>query len=93
MRITIHVPAALRNLAEDAPRIEVEPTDPTVSAALAALFASHPALRDRLITETGQLRPHVAIFVGTESIRWTGGLGTGIVDGDEITVVPAVSGG
>jgi molybdopterin converting factor small subunit len=33
------------------------------------------------------------VFVGEESIRWTGGLETPVRDGAEISIVPAVSGG
>jgi molybdopterin synthase sulfur carrier subunit len=39
------------------------------------------------------VRPHVNVFVGTESIRFTGGLNTPVPDGAEIWIVPAVSGG
>jgi molybdopterin converting factor small subunit len=35
----------------------------------------------------------VNIFVGTESVRYTGGLDTPIGDGEEVSIVPAVSGG
>lgn len=93
MSVTVHVPAALRSLADEAERIEVEPTEPTLTSALQALFSTHPALRDRLVTEQWQLRPHVAVFVGSDNIRWTGGLDTRVEEGSEITIVPAVSGG
>ncbi len=50
-------------------------------------------VRDRVVTEQGQVRPHVNVFVGDESIRFTGGLSTPLSDGAEISIVPAVSGG
>lgn len=37
--------------------------------------------------------PHVNIFVGNESIRHTGGLGTQVESGITTTIIPAVSGG
>lgn len=48
---------------------------------------------DRVLTEQGEVRPHVNVFVGEESIRYTGGLATPLTDGAEIAIVPAVSGG
>ena len=65
----------------------------TVSDAFAELWRELPSLRDRILTETGQVREHVQVFVGVESIRYTGGLATAVPDGIEISIVPAVSGG
>jgi molybdopterin converting factor small subunit len=47
----------------------------------------------RLLTEQGELRPHVNVFVGTESIRHTGGLDTPLSPDSEVIVLPSVSGG
>jgi molybdopterin converting factor small subunit len=50
-------------------------------------------VRDRILTEQGEVRPHVNVFVGDQSIRDTGGLATPVPDGAEIAIIPAVSGG
>ena len=55
--------------------------------------ASGPALTDRVLTEQGELRRHVNVFVGEESIRFLDGLATRVDDGATIMIVPAVSGG
>jgi molybdopterin converting factor small subunit len=52
-----------------------------------------PALTDRVLTEQGELRRHVNVFLGEESIRFIDGLATTVADGATITIVPAVSGG
>jgi len=46
-----------------------------------------------VLTEQGQLRRHVNVFVGDESIAFMQGLETRVEDGETITIVPAVSGG
>ncbi len=46
-----------------------------------------------VLTEQGELRPHVNVFVGAESIRVTGGLATPLGEKAEIWILPAVSGG
>jgi len=46
-----------------------------------------------VVTEQGEVRPHVNVFVGSESCRWTGGLATPVADGAEIAILPAISGG
>jgi hypothetical protein len=50
-------------------------------------------VRDRVVTEQGQVREHINIFVGEENIRYSGGLATAIQKGAEISIVPAISGG
>jgi len=57
------------------------------------LWRSHPGLRDRILVESGEVRPHVNVFVGNESIRYTGGLATPLPRDATIAIIPAVSGG
>ena len=46
-----------------------------------------------MVTELGELRPHINIFVDGDSIRYSGGLGAPVRDGAEILILPALSGG
>lgn len=89
------IPAALRALAAGRGRIDVDVAGAPASLgdALEALWAAYPGLRDRVLTERGELRPHVNIFIGTESSRWSGGLTTPLADSVEVSILPAVSGG
>ena len=93
MSVTVALAGSLREHAGGAAEVRLEGVPRTVGEALAALFVAHPALRDRVAGETGQVRRHVNVFVGSESIRHTGGLDTPVPDGAEITILPAVSGG
>lgn len=74
-------------------RVELPGIHATVGEALEALAAARPAVRDRIQDEQGRVRLHVNVFVGRESIRFTGGLATPLAPGAEIRVIPAVSGG
>jgi sulfur-carrier protein len=89
----VHLPAPLRALAGGRSRVEVDAPAPTVAAALEALWATCPGLRHRVLTEQGEVRPHVNVFVETESIRLTGGLATPLPGGAEVWILAAVSGG
>ena len=93
MGAVVHIPGYLRQFTDGRDRVELHATPATVGDALAAVWDTHPGVRDRVVTETGEIRRHVNIFVGEESIRYTGGLATPIVDGGEISIIPAVSGG
>jgi molybdopterin converting factor small subunit len=93
MAVTFLVPGYLRDFTAGASRVAFEESPPSVRDALVLLWTRHPGVRDRVVTETGETRPHVNVFVGDESIRWTGGLDTPLAPGSEIAIVPAVSGG
>ena len=93
MPVRIHVAGPLRPYTAGRGDIELPGRFATVADALAALWALHPAVRDRVVTERGDVRPHVNVFVGTEAIRFAGGFATPVPDGCEISILPAVSGG
>jgi sulfur-carrier protein len=87
------VPGPLVAYADGQGSVILEVEGSTVHDALSALWATHPRLRDRMVDEQGRVRPHVNLFVGGESIRYTGGLDTPLAPDATLSVVPAVSGG
>jgi len=90
MAITVKIPAQLRNLTGSEAETQVEGS--SVGEALDALYERYDGLRDR-ITQDGELRRFVNVYVGGEDIRFGDGLETAVGDGDEITILPAVAGG
>jgi sulfur-carrier protein len=93
MAISIVFPQALTPYAQGSGSVLVEGPCATVADALSSVAARWPALTDRVLTEQGELRRHVNVFVGDESIRFLDGLRTSVPDGATIMIVPAVSGG
>jgi molybdopterin converting factor small subunit len=87
------ISGALTQFAANRTDVRVDGPAGPLSAALARLWAECPAVRDRVLTERGDVRPHINIFVDGEDIRYTGGLATAVRDGAEVFLVPAVSGG
>lgn len=74
-------------------RISVEVgSEPTVRDALEALLSSHPALRERVTSETGDLRDHINVLQNGEQIS-SETLETAVNAGDELALLPPVSGG
>jgi molybdopterin synthase sulfur carrier subunit len=74
-----------------APSAQVE--GGTVGAALAAVFASRPALRGYVLDDQGALRRHVAVYVNGEPVRDRVCLTDPVGSHDEIYVFQALSGG
>ena len=93
MPLTFVISGPLRELAGNRSEVEVAGSAPTVDGALSLLWAEVPAFRDRVLTELGELRQHLNIFVDGESIRYSGGFSTPVRDGAEIVILPALSGG
>jgi len=65
----------------------------TVATVLDGLALQHPALERRIRDEQGRTRTHVNLFIGADHIRDRDGLATEIIAGDELSIIPAVSGG
>ncbi len=93
MSLTFVIPGPLRELVVNRAEVRIDGSAQSVSEALSLLWADCPAIRDRMVTELGELRPHINIFVDGESIRFSGGFDTAVRDGAEIFILPALSGG
>jgi MoaD family protein len=90
MSITVKIPTQLR--AATGGKAELEVAGSTVGEALDAVFEAHGDLRER-ITQDGDLRRFVNVYVSGEDIRFQQGLETSLDDGAEVTILPAVAGG
>lgn len=90
MAVTVKIPSQLR--AATGGNAELAGEGSTVGEVLDGVFAEHGDLKER-ITEDGELRRFVNVYVGGEDIRYGEGLGTPVSDGNEITILPAVAGG
>ena len=91
MSLTIRIPTQLRTFTGGSGEVQVEAA--SVGDALKALDAAHPGLADRLFDESGQLRRFVNVFLADEDVRFLDGLATPVVDGQTLSIVPAVAGG
>ncbi len=90
MSVTLVLPTVLAKLADGQ---EIGASGETVGEVIAEVAARFPALAPRLRDEAGNPYPYVTFYLNDEDIRFTGGFGTPVTDGDELTVVPAIAGG
>lgn len=93
MPVTVRIPSYLAAFAGGRNSLTVDGAPATVRDLLNELWRTHPALQDRIVDEQGEVRQHINIFVGSEAIRHLDGLTTPVPQGEEILIVPAVSGG
>lgn len=94
MTVVVRLAAGLRSHVGGAKRLEVEVSpSPTLRDVVEAVAAVNPAIGRRVRDETGALRTHVNLFVGSDNVRDLDGLDTPVPDGDAVWVLAAVSGG
>lgn len=92
MAITVYLSGHLKSFTGGETEVALPSDGATVSEALESLWKLHPALRDRVLNEQGEIRQHVNIFLGTSDIKRLAGLKTA-VNSNEIHIFNAVSGG
>lgn len=90
MAIEVRIPTILRNYTDGAKAVSAEGA--TLEELISNLESAHPGLKDRLVDQ-GALRRFVNVYLNDEDVRFLGGLGTPVSDGDTVTVLPAVAGG
>lgn len=91
MTVTIFIPGPLREYCGGARKLESSVA--SVRAALLEIERDFPSLYSGVCDETGAVRRHINIFVNELHMRDREGLDTALVPGDEVTILPAVSGG
>ncbi|PWU16215.1 MAG: molybdopterin synthase sulfur carrier subunit [Verrucomicrobia bacterium] len=91
MTITVYIPGPLRRYCGGAARLSLSSAN--VRAVLVDLEERYPDLYSGVCDETGAVRRHVNLFVNSDHIRDRDGLDTSLVQGDEVIILPAVSGG
>ena len=92
MSLTIHLSGHLKPFSGGQVEIDLPGEFSTVRDALESLWQQHPALRDRVLNEQGEIRQHVNIFAGSYDVKRLKGLATKLFT-NELHIFNAVSGG
>jgi len=91
--ITFQISGYLTEFTGGLGEIRIDVKAENVGQALAELWRRHTGLRDRVLTETREVRPHVNVFVNSEVMSRDRVLQVPISGDTEICIMPAVSGG
>jgi molybdopterin converting factor small subunit len=86
--VKVRIPTPLRSYTGGASAVDADGVD--VAALLTDLDRRYPGFRFRVVDEQGRLRPHVRVFVNGDLTR---DLAAPLADGDEVTLMQALSGG
>jgi len=91
MSVRVRIPTPLRAATDGVAELSVDSS--TVGGVIADLETRYPDMRGRLRDDSGAVRRFVNFYVNGEDVRFRDGLETGLVSGDELSIVPAVAGG
>ncbi len=89
--VKVRIPTPLRKITGDLE--EVGATGANVQDVITDLEANYPGLKERICEDDGALRRFVNIYLNDEDIRFAENLTTGLKDGDELSIIPAIAGG
>ena len=92
MAVTVYLSGHLKTYTGGETEARLDDEFASVGGVLDSLWHRYPALRDRILTEQGEIREHVNVFVGSDDVKRLKGLDTP-VKSNEIHIFNAVSGG
>jgi molybdopterin synthase sulfur carrier subunit len=91
MSVSVRLPTVLRPFANG--EKSVASHGATVGDVVVGLVDNYPGMKPNLFDGDGLLHRFVNVYVNDEDVRYLESMDTQLVDGDEISILPAVAGG
>ncbi len=91
MPVNVYIPGPFRSATGNLAKVESEGTN--VAEVLKTLGSRYPAFKSLVFDLNGGVADHVAVFVNNRDIGTLEGEATAIAENDEVSIVPAMSGG
>lgn len=91
MPVKVRIPTPLQKLTANKGEVAVQAS--SVKEMIDKLEHDFPGIKDRICDESGKVRRFVNVYLNEEDIRFLEQEATGLKDGDEISIVPAIAGG
>ena len=91
MSKVVRIPTPLRRFTGGLASAEVMGSN--LAQCLTEIESLFPGISERLFDKDGKLHHFVNIYINGEDVQFLQGLDTGVNEGDEVSIVPAVAGG
>jgi sulfur-carrier protein len=89
--VQVRIPTILRPDAGGQAVVEANGT--TLGEIFDDLVGRFPGLKEKVITEDGQLHKFVNVYVNDDDVRYLDKLDTKVSESDTVSILPAVAGG
>ncbi len=93
MSVTVRIPTLLRAYVQDQSKVDITPEVETLRGVLDALEKMAPGILQRVVSDSGELRRFVNLYVNDDDVRTLDGMNTPTPAGCSVSIVPAVAGG
>ena len=91
MSASVRIPTILRTYTGGAAEVSVSGS--TLRESIGDLDAQVPGIAARVLNDDGALRRFVNVYVNDDDVRFLDSLDTPILEGAQISIIPAVAGG
>ncbi len=91
MAVTVHVASVIQKVVGDQKQLEADGS--TIAELIADIEARYPGFRAQVADESGELHRFVNVYLNDEDVRYLGGTGTELGEGDSVSFLPALAGG
>ena len=91
MAVKVRIPTPLMKLTNNQSEVSAEGS--TIADILNNLESQYTGIKERICDESGAPRRFINIYLNEEDIRFLDGEKTGVKEGDEISIIPAIAGG
>lgn len=91
MAVTVHVASVIQKVVGDQRQLEADGS--TIAELIADIEARYPGFRAQVADDSGELHRFVNVYLNDEDVRYLGGTGTELGEGDSVSFLPALAGG
>lgn len=90
-KVKVRIPAPLQKVTQNKPEVTAEAEN--IKELILDLEKQFPGMKARLLDESGKIRRFINFYVNDEDIRFLKQDETQLVDGSEVSIIPAIAGG
>ena len=90
-KVKVRIPAPLQKITQNKPEVTAEAEN--IKELILDLEKQFPGIKDRLLDEGGKIRRFINFYVNDEDIRFLNQDETQLVEGSEVSIIPAIAGG
>ena len=90
-KVKVRIPAPLQKVTQNKQEVTAEADN--IKELILDLEKQFPGMKDRLLDESGKIRRFINFYVNDEDIRFLKQDETQLVEGSEVSIIPAIAGG
>ena len=91
MAVTVHVASVIQKVVGGQKQLQADGS--TIAELIADIESHYPGFQSQVADDFGELHRFVNVYLNDEDVRYLGGMGTELGEGDSVSFLPALAGG